>query len=284
MTTTAATAAAATAATTPTTAGSTAARSAAAAKTSLAGDFNTFLNMLTTQLQHQDPLSPMDSTQFTSQLVQYSSVEQEINTNSNLATLISLQQANQTSQATSYLNQNVEISGSSLPLQNGNATYSYTLPSTATSCNIQIADSTGATVYSTTGDTSIGSHSMTWNGQDSSGTQLADGIYTLTVTATNADNTAMTTTTTTTGQVTKVTNDATNGTTLEIDAGTSGGKVTTTPSKIVSVTANNNATNAELTAANAQYQAAQAQLKALTSSTTTTSTTPTTTSTSSTAG
>ncbi len=255
------------------TAGSTAANTAATAKTSLAGDFNTFLTMLTTQLQHQDPLSPMDSTQFTSQLVQYSSVEQEINTNSNLATLISLQQANQTSQATAYLGQNVEVSGTSLPLQNGSSNFSYTLPSAASNVQVQIADSTGAIVYSTTGNSSVGSHSMSWNGQDSSGKQLDDGIYTLTVSATNADGTAMTTTTTTTGQVTKVTNDATNGTTLEIDAGTNGAKMTTTPSKIVSVTTNNTTTNAELSAASAQYQAAMAQINALKSATTNTSST-----------
>ena len=142
-----------------TTQSTTATSAAATAKTSLAGDFNTFLTMLTTQLQHQDPLSPMDSTQFTSQLVQYSSVEQEINTNSNLEKLITLQQANQTSQATSYLGQNVEVSGTSLPVQNGSANYSYTLPSAASSVQVQIADSTGTVVYSTTGDGAVGSHS-----------------------------------------------------------------------------------------------------------------------------
>ena len=119
MTTASTTAAASTSA--ATTAASTSA--AATAKTSLGKDFNTFLNMLTTQLKHQDPLSPMDSTQFTSQLVQYSGVEQQINANTNLEKLITLQQANSTSQAISYLNQNVEISSDKIPLQGGSADY-----------------------------------------------------------------------------------------------------------------------------------------------------------------
>jgi flagellar basal-body rod modification protein FlgD len=247
-----------------------------AAKTSLGKDFNTFLNMLTTQLKHQDPLSPMDSTQFTSQLVQYSSVEQQINANSNLEKLITLQQANSTSQAISYLNQNVEISSDKIPLQDSSASYSYTLPSTAKDCKVEIKNSAGTVVYSTTGETASGRHDVTWNGKDSSDKQLDDGIYTLVVTATDNDKKALAVTTTTVGQVTRVTNDATNGTTLEIDAGTKGAMVTTTPDKIVSVTANNTATNAALTAANAQYQAAVAQLNALKSATSNTSSTSTT--------
>ena len=272
MTVASTTAAASTAA--ATTASSTSA--AATAKTSLGKDFNTFLNMLTTQLKHQDPLSPMDSTQFTSQLVQYSGVEQQINANSNLEKLITLQQANSTSSAITYLNQNVEISSDKIPLQGSSADYSYTLPSTAKDCKVEIKNSSGSVVYSTTGETATGRHDVTWNGKDSSGNQLDDGIYTLSVTATDNDKKSLAVTTTTIGQVTKVTNDATNGTTLEIDAGTKGAMVTTTPDKIVSVTANNTATNAALTAANAQYQAAVAQLNALKSASTSTSSTSTT--------
>ena len=266
MTVASTTAAASTAAATTTASTS----AAATAKTSLGKDFNTFLNMLTTQLKHQDPLSPMDSTQFTSQLVQYSGVEQQINANTNLEKLITLQQANSTSQAISYLNQNVEISSDKVPVQNGSGSYSYTLPSTAKDCTVEIKNSAGNVVYSGVGETALGRHDATWNGKDSSGKQLDDGIYTLSVTATDNDKKTLAVTTTSIGQVTKVTNDATNGTTLEIGAGTADAKVTTTPDKIVSVTANNTATNAQLTAANAQYQAALAQLNALKSATTTT--------------
>jgi len=236
---------------------------AATAKVGLGKDLNTFLNMLTTQLKHQDPLSPMDSTQFTSQLVQYSSVEQQINANSNLEKLITLQQNSQASQATNYLGQLVELSGSSLPLQGGTASFSYTLPENANSVTLQIKDSTGKVVSTKTGDLTAGRHDVSWDGTDNSGTQLKDGLYTVNVIATKGDGSALTTTNTVFGEVNKVTNDATNGTQLEMDAGSSGAKLTTTLDKIISVAANNTVSNAQLTAANAQYLAAQAQYKAL---------------------
>ncbi|TAN64494.1 MAG: flagellar hook assembly protein FlgD [Magnetospirillum sp.] len=266
-TTAATTAAASTAATT--------ASKSETAKTSLGKDFNTFLNMLTTQLKHQDPLSPMDSTQFTSQLVQYSGVEQQINANSNLEKLITLQQASQTSSAISYINQNVEISSASLPLQDGAASFSYTLPQAAKNCEVQIKDSAGSVVYKTSADTAAGRHDLEWDGKNSSGTQLDDGLYTINVVASSADGTTLAATTTVTGRVTKVSNDATNGTSLEIGAGSKDAKVTTAPDKILSITANNTTTNAQLTAANAQYQAALAQLNALQSASTSTSTSTT---------
>ncbi|MDO8607155.1 MAG: flagellar hook capping FlgD N-terminal domain-containing protein [Phaeospirillum sp.] len=233
------------------------------AKTSLGKDFNTFLNMLTTQLKHQDPLSPMDSTQFTSQLVQYSGVEQQINVNSNLEKMIKLQEAGQTSQAISYLGQTVEMDGTTIPLQSSSANFSYSLPKAAKEVEVQIKDSTGSVVYKTSADTASGRHDLSWDGKDSSGKVLDDGIYTLNVVAKAADNSAIAATTTTIGQVTKVTNDATNGTSLEVGAGTKDAKITTTPDKVLSITANNTTTNAQLAAANAQYQAALAQINAL---------------------
>src|ERR1700744_3656694 len=78
-----------------------------AAQSQLSGNFDTFLTLLTTQLQNQDPLSPMDSTQFTQQLVEYSQVEQQINTNTNLTSLISLQQAGAGAASVGYLGKNV---------------------------------------------------------------------------------------------------------------------------------------------------------------------------------
>ncbi|HZZ11369.1 MAG TPA: flagellar hook capping FlgD N-terminal domain-containing protein, partial [Paraburkholderia sp.] len=73
----------------------------------LAGNFDTFLTLLTTQLQNQDPLSPMDSTQFTQQLVAFSGVEQQINTNNNLQSLIALNQSQQAASAVSYIGHSV---------------------------------------------------------------------------------------------------------------------------------------------------------------------------------
>src|SRR5215469_6276624 len=82
---------------------------ATSSKKQLSANFDTFLTLLTTQLQNQDPLQPMDSNQFTQQLVQFSQVEQQINSNQNLETLISATK-NQTSQsAVSYLGKSLTI-------------------------------------------------------------------------------------------------------------------------------------------------------------------------------
>jgi flagellar basal-body rod modification protein FlgD len=250
--------------TTANTAATAAATGSTAGKATLGSNFNTFLTMLTTQLKHQDPLSPMDSTQFTNQLVQFSSVEQQINANSNLEKLIKLQQTAQTSQGISYLGQTVEVAGSDLPLQDGGASLSYTLPKEARDVKVVIKDSSGKQVNSITGDTATGRHDISWDGKDASGTQLDDGRYSFQVLATATDGTALTTTSTSFGRITKVTNDATNGGTLVMEAGTKGNDITLTMDKVVSIKDNaSSINNAQLAAANAQYQAALAQLQAL---------------------
>src|SRR5882762_3413381 len=71
-------------------------------------NFNTFLTMLTTQLKNQDPLSPLDTSQFTQQLVSFSEVEQQINTNMNLQQLIQLQTTNQAVAAAPLVGQNIQ--------------------------------------------------------------------------------------------------------------------------------------------------------------------------------
>lgn len=234
-----------------------------AAKATLGTNFNTFLNMLTTQLKHQDPLSPMDSTQFTNQLVQFSSVEQQINANSNLEKLIGLQTATQTAQAIAYVGQSVEVSGSTMPLQGGSVPFSYTLDSNATSVEVQIKNSAGNVVYKTNAATTAGRHDLKWDGTDSAGKAQTDGLYTLSVVAKDKDGKPMTTSNTVTGMVTKLTNDATNGATLELGAGSDGAKVSVTPDKVLSVVSDNSLSSAQMAAANAQYQAAAAQYQAL---------------------
>src|SRR6202453_2265492 len=102
--------------TTPTTnsTSSTAAAAGTAGASQLAGNYNTFLTLLTTQLQNQDPLDPLDTNQFTQQLVEFSSVEQEVNMNTNLQTLISLQQTAEATSAMQYLGSNVTLSGTEI--------------------------------------------------------------------------------------------------------------------------------------------------------------------------
>src|SRR5271154_1385360 len=111
-----------------TTQNSTSSSSSSTAMQQLSGNLNTFLTLLTTQLQNQDPLSPMDSTQFTQQLVEYSQVEQQINTNTNLTNLISLQQAGAGAASVGYLGKNVTVTNGNAALTNGSATWNFTLP------------------------------------------------------------------------------------------------------------------------------------------------------------
>jgi flagellar basal-body rod modification protein FlgD len=162
------------------------------AASQLAGNFDEFLQLLTTQLQNQDPTSPLDPNQFTQELVQFSSVEQQIQTNTSLTSLISLQQNAQTTSALNFIGHSVVLNGSVAQLSSGQATWNYavTKPSTAT---INVSDSTGSVVYSTTQSVQPGQQTFTWNGQTNSGNLLTSGSYTIAIAATD-----------TTGQTTAV--------------------------------------------------------------------------------
>lgn len=168
-------------------------------------NFQTFLTLLTTQLQNQDPLNPMDSDQFTQQLVEFSQVEQQIKTNSQLTTMIDNQAGAEAISAQSMVGQTIQYSGTQAELQNGQADFTYTLPSNAASTGITIQDANGNTVYTASGQTAAGTYSFDWNGQTSNGQQEPDGgIYTIQVQAVDANNNPITTTTTATGVVTGV--------------------------------------------------------------------------------
>lgn len=188
------------AATGQTTAGATA--QAAGAK--LAENFDTFLTLLVAQLQNQDPLEPTDTKEFVQQLVQFSEVEQQIDTNASLEKLLQFQSTGQTAAAINYLGSTVEAVGNIVPLQNGKAEFSYALPEQATATLIVISDSTGAVVHSAPGNTDIGKHNFVWDGLDSNGNALPEGSYSITVTARNADNEVIETPTSVFGRVTGV--------------------------------------------------------------------------------
>ena len=85
----------------------------------LSADMNTFLTLLTTQLKYQDPMDPMDTAEFTNQLVQYSSVEQAIQTNSKLDNLLTLTVSNLGAQAISYIGKTAQVLGDVMPLEGG---------------------------------------------------------------------------------------------------------------------------------------------------------------------
>ena len=171
--------------------------------TEIASNFTTFLQLLTTQLQNQDPLSPMDTNQFTQQLVEFAGVEQQMKTNDTLSTLVSLQQSAQTSQALSLVGATVVVNGTTAQLANGQATWSLnaTQPATAT---ITITAPSGQTVYTGTGAVNSGSQTYVWNGIGNDGTVWPAGNYTLTATAISASGQSTPITTQVEGQVTAV--------------------------------------------------------------------------------
>lgn len=194
--------------TTPTTGASSGSNSSSTSSSSgqltFTQNFNTFLTLLTTQLQNQDPLSPLDTNQFTQQLVSFSEVEQQINTNNNLSQLIQLQSAGQTIAAMPLVGQTIQYNSATAPLSGGQASFSYTLPSTAAQAALVVTDSNGNVVYTANGDPTAGTHSLNWNGQTASGQQLPDGNYTLQVVARTASNTSVPATITSSGKVTGV--------------------------------------------------------------------------------
>src|SRR5580658_2147755 len=197
--------------TTPTSSSTTNSTTTAAAATTassqqLAGNFDTFLQLLTTQLQNQDPLSPMDTSQFTEQLVSFAGVEQQIDMNTNLATLISMQQSTESLQALQLVGANVTINSSTGTLSNATgspATWGFSSPSPATGA-ITITSSTGQVAYTGTTSLSTGSNTFNWNGQGNNGVQWPDGTYTLSITATGANNQPVTVSTQVQGTVSAI--------------------------------------------------------------------------------
>ena len=156
--------------------------------TGLAQNFNTFLTLLTTQLQNQDPLSPMDTDQFTNQLVEFSQVEQQINTNSNLQQLIALQSAGESISALPLVGQQIEYNSATAPLTNGQANFVYTLPAATAGTALTVTDANGDVVYTQPGQTAAGTFVFNWNGRTNTGVQLPDGDYTLKIQTTTAAN------------------------------------------------------------------------------------------------
>ena len=168
---------------------------------------NQFLKLLVTQLQHQDPLQPMDANQFTQQLVQFASVEQQIYQNANLEKLVSMQQGAQTGSVINYLGSMVEFEGDTMSLQGGSAAASYTLPESAAQTTIRVRDMAGNIVFSGGGETASGSHVFSWSGRGNSGEALADGAYKLEIEAKRSDGTTLDVSTHVMGLVSGIVND-----------------------------------------------------------------------------
>ena len=167
--------------------------------------YTQFLSMLTTELQNQDPTSPMDATDFTNQLVGFSQLEQQLQTNQNLQTMIANQQSSTLGNSIAYLGHSVIAQGNGFQVQDGQSnSIDYSLAGAAASATVTITNSSGQVVGSFAGPTNSGINTVSLDGSIPDGADLPPGDYTFAVTATDVNGQAVTATTYTSGKVTGV--------------------------------------------------------------------------------
>lgn len=157
------------------------------ASSRLTDTFDTFLTLLTTQLQNQDPLSPMDSQEFVSQLVQFSSVEQQIQTTQAMQALLSVQAALAQLSSVDYIGKYALVMTNGALLADERAEWFYELPEEASSSQLVITNEQGAVVRTLDGQRGTGEHRIIWDGLDNEGNQSPEGVYFLEVVAMDAD-------------------------------------------------------------------------------------------------
>lgn len=153
------------------------------ALTGLGANFDNFLTLLTTQMQNQDPLEPMDNSQLTSQLVDFASVEQSITTNQQLEQLVSLQQTSLVGTAISYIGRTIETTGNEFELRNGQGEIVFELADEAEQVTIQILGKSGQVAAELSGKGESGINAVQWDGTDKYGNKVADGVFSYRVTA-----------------------------------------------------------------------------------------------------
>ena len=141
--------------------------------------------LLTTQLKNQNPLDPLDTNQFTQQLVQFAQVEQQMKQNEQLASLVAMEKTAQATTALAYVGQTVAVDGQTAALSNGEATWSFVAPKPV-SAAITVKSATGQTVYTGSFTINTGTQNFTWDGRDNNGVKWPDGNYTMSVTAKDA--------------------------------------------------------------------------------------------------
>jgi len=178
---------------TATAAGNSASKTGTASSTDqmVASNFTTFLQLLTTQLQNQNPLDPLDTNQFTQQLVQFAQVEQQMKSNDQLASLLALEKNAQQTTALAYVGHTVVVDGATTELTSTGATWSFNAPKTATA-TVTVKDAvTGQTAYTGTFGVTTGDQKFTWDGNGNDGKAWPAGNYTLSVTAVDANQQAV---------------------------------------------------------------------------------------------
>jgi flagellar basal-body rod modification protein FlgD len=156
------------------------------ASTRLNQNFDMFLMMLTTQLQNQNPLDPLDANKFTEQLVQYSSVEQQIAMNQSLDQLKSIVIAQNAASLVSYVGAEVTAQGNAAALKDGKAKWMFSTGTQAKTMQVEIRNEAGAIVATRTITPTDKDHTFEWDGKANDGSTLPPGTYRVTVTAKDA--------------------------------------------------------------------------------------------------
>jgi flagellar basal-body rod modification protein FlgD len=177
----------------------------AASRKTIADNFDTFLNILTTQLKNQNPLDPLDTNQFTQQLVQFTGVEQQLKTNEFLETLMLSTQNTAKSEAVSYIGKQVTATGKTGELTNDKAVFwAYDAKAAVANANVTIKNSNGTVVYSETGSLNAGPGTFRWDGKTSDNNIAPNGTYTIEIKGTNLNGSSIEVSTSSVGVVTGV--------------------------------------------------------------------------------
>ena len=186
----------------------------------IADNFNQFLSLLTTQLQHQDPTAPLDTNQFTQQLVQFSQVEQMLKSNAKLDTIASnTGSSSQISSLLGYVGLNATIQSAQSILSGGKAVWTVNAPGAAQNANVTISDESGTQVATYTQSLKAGDQAMTWDGLNATGVKMPDGIYSIKVTGVNSAGSSFTASTKISTQISGI--DSSSGTATLIAGGLS---------------------------------------------------------------
>jgi flagellar basal-body rod modification protein FlgD len=187
----------------PTATASSTKTSPSADRAQIAGNFQQFLTLLTTQLKSQNPLDPLDTNQFTQQLVQFASVEQQLKTNDTLSSLLTSAKASTTVSAATYVGLDVTADGATQNLTNGSASWTLN-PARAAKATVTIKDENGAVVATKAATLQAGAQAFSWDGKNAQGTTVPDGSYTISVSAQDASGQGVAVSTEISGTVTAV--------------------------------------------------------------------------------
>jgi flagellar basal-body rod modification protein FlgD len=166
-----------------------------------------FLKLLITQMRYQDPLSPMDNSQFLAQMAQFSSLEQMQNLNESFDQSMLISQSLNNSSAAGFIGRHVRAAGDGVTLgSTGSAELGYFLPAEAATVTVTVLDEQGREVRTLVAEgTTAGAHRLDWDGADLDGRRVAAGSYTFEVSAKDADGIDVSATSVVTGLVEGIT-------------------------------------------------------------------------------